>query len=415
MIALKPVASLEATRTSEAKPPAAQERSFVPGISRNVFVVGLVSLFTDVSGEMVYPLIPIFLTSVMGAPATVVGLVEGVAEATASLLRVFFGLFSDRLGKRKPFVYAGYGLSAFSKPLMAFATIWPVVLFARFADRFGKGVRSPARDALIAESCSAETRGRAFGFHRTMDTIGAVFGPLLAFGALEMLNGDLRMVFVLAFIPAVVAVLLIRFSRETGMSAQGGAVAEKVAFKPSRQFLTFIGISALFALGNSSDAFLVLRAGNLGLTTQEVVLAYMVFNVVHAALATPAGIVSDRLGRRNVIVTGMLIFAAVYFGFGVAPSALWVWILFAVYGGYIAMTDGVAQALVTDFSSRETRATALGFYYTATGAMLLLASLMAGQLWDRVSPSAPFLAGSATAALSAVLLALLLPKRQHVG
>ncbi|MCL4535656.1 MAG: MFS transporter [Bacteroidetes bacterium] len=403
-----------ATMPEPSGAPAALERSPVPGISRNVFVLGLVSLCTDVSSEMVYPLIPIFLTSVLAAPASVVGLVEGVAEATASLLRVFFGLFSDRLGRRKPFVYAGYGLSACSKPLIALASVWPLVLFARFADRFGKGVRTPARDALIAESSRPETRGRAFGFHRSLDTLGAVFGPLLAFAALGALGGDLRIVFVLAFIPGIASLFLVRLARETGQGSAAKSAASRPHFTPSRGFLIFVGVSMLFALGNSSDAFLVLRAGNLGLGTQQVVLAYMLFNATYALLSTPAGIISDRLGRRDVIAVGMLIFAVVYSGFGLASSSLYVWGLFAVYGAYMAMTEGVGKALISDFAPAETRATALGFYYTAMGAMALLSSLLAGQLWDRVGPSAPFLLGGVTATLAAILLLLLLPRMNHV-
>lgn len=377
-------------------------------------MLGLVSFFTDVSNEMVYPLIPIFLTSVLGVPASVVGLVEGVAEATAGLLRVFFGFFSDRLGQRKPFVYVGYGLSACSKPLIALAYAWPLVLFARFADRFGKGIRTPARDALIAESCSQESRGRAFGFHRSLDTTGAVVGPLLAFSALGILGGDLRKVFVLAFIPGVISLFLIKQARETGHKGAVKQVVSRARFTPGKGYLVFIGVSMLFALGNSSDAFLVLRAGKLGLDTQQVVLAYTLFNVVYALLSTPMGILSDRLGRRDVIAMGMALFALVYTGFGLVPGGSYVWGLFALYGGYMAMTDGVGKALISDFAPADSRATALGFYYSALGGMALLASLLAGQLWDRVGSSAPFLLGGATAALAAVLLTLLMPRVSHV-
>ncbi|MHB0868768.1 MAG: MFS transporter [Chloroflexota bacterium] len=395
-------------------PSAAFERSLVPGISRNVFVLGLVSLFTDVSSQMVYPLVPIFLTSVLAAPASVVGLVEGVAEATASLLRVFFGFFSDRLGRRKPFLYAGYGLSACSKPLMALAALWPLVLFARFCDRFGKGIRTPARDALIAESCTPENRGRAFGFHRSVDTLGAVFGPLLAFAALGLFGGDLRLVFALAFIPGIASLSLIKLAGETGQGGRASHAESRPGFTPGRGYWIFLGVSMLFALGNSSDAFLVLRAGNLGLSTQQVVLAYALFNGVYVLLSMPAGILSDRFGRRDLIALGMLLFALVYTGFGLAPDALYVWGLFALYGAYMATTEGVGKALIADFAPAASRATAMGFYYSALGAMTLLSSLLAGQLWDRVSPSAPFLLGGATAAASAVSLLILLPRTNHV-
>ena len=389
---------------------AAEADSPVPGVKRPVFVLGVVSFLTDVSSEMVYPLVPLFLTSTLGAPLAAVGLIEGVAESAASLFKAGGGWLSDRLRIRRPLVIAGYALSAASKPLMAAAYVWPVALLVRFADRTGKGIRTAPRDALVADVTPPELRGRAFGFHRAADTLGAVLGPAVALGLLAAFDDNFRVVFLLAFAPALAGVALLGLVRERPPAAAEAAAPAGGWRGLGAGFYVFLAVSLLFALGNSSDAFLLLRAKDVGLSNTEVVLSYMLFNLVYAIVAMPAGIASDRLGRRNVIGLGFAVFAAVYIGFGLAGGGAAVWPLFAVYGLYMAMTEGVGRALVSDFVPSERRATALGLYQGAMGAMVLLSSVIAGVLWDAVDASAPFFLGGATALAALVLLLVALPR-----
>ncbi len=381
---------------------------------RNVVVAGLVSLLTDISSEMIVPVLPLFLTIVLGAPVAAVGLIEGVAESTASVLRVFSGWLSDRAGKRKPLILAGYGLSNLTKPLLALAGAWPHVLALRFADRFGKGIRTAPRDALIADSVDHSVRGRAFGFHRAMDTTGAAIGPLLAAGTLALTSsggnpaGNPRAVFWLASVPGIAAILVgWLFLRDRAVPPKDSA-APRLGFRDlGRPFALFTAIATLFAVGNSSDAFLILRAQNVGMAVAAIPLAYFAFNTLYALLATPAGILSDRWGRRPLLAAGYVVFAVVYAGFAVAPNAGVAAALFLLYGAYYALTDGVARALVADLVPASLRATAMGTFATATGLALLPASVIAGFLWQSVAPAAPFAYGAATAALSAALLVAL--------
>ncbi|MBW6470787.1 MAG: MFS transporter [Methanosarcinaceae archaeon] len=397
----------------QTQPPEKEPDFLIPGIKKNVFVLGLVSLFTDISSEMLYPVIPIFLTAVLGAPMYVVGLIEGIAEGTASILKVISGWYSDRTGKRKPFVIVGYSLSAISKPLMAFAYIWPLVLGARFLDRFGKGVRTSARDALIADSTPVAQRGRSFGLHRTMDTFGAVLGPMIAILILYITADNYRLLFMLAFLPALVSIVLIVFF----VSERRQVPNAKVSFKISqfgRDFKVFLLISVIFALGNSSDVFLILRATDVGITITAVLLCYIVYNIANAIGSYPAGVLSDRIGRRSLMLWGFLIFAAVYIGFALMPANIYVWPLFAIYGIYAAFTNGVAKAYVVDLVPFDKRGTALGIYHTATGVMIIFSSIIAGLLWEFIGSSAPFVYGAATAVLSAVFLLILMPKRHEM-
>jgi MFS family permease len=383
------------------------------GVSRNVFALGITSFFADVSGEMIYPLVPIFLTTVLGAPVAAVGLVEGVAESTASIVKIFSGVWSDRIGRRMPLVLSGYGIAAVAKLLLAMAFGWPMVLLARFVDRFGKGFRGSPRDALISESALPEQRGRAFGFHRSMDTAGAVVGPLLALLLIAVLHNRLRLIFAIAVIPGVLSVLALSLVREPRRAAEkpaGSANGVSFSFRGWDGRLTlFLVASLIFALGNSSDVFLILRAKNLGLSTAAVVLAYVLYNFVYMGAALPAGIISDRRGRRNVFVGGLLIFALVYAGFAAARQGLIVWPLFAIYGLYIALTDGVSKAFISDLVPQERRATVLGTYGTLTGIAALIASVAAGLLWDHVSAAAPFALGAGAAVAAAALMLMVLP------
>lgn len=393
------------------------EDSPVPGVKRPVFVLGIVSFFTDISSEMVYPLVPLFLTSVLGAPLAAVGLIEGVAESTASLLKTVSGWLSDRLRMRKPLVVTGYALSAAAKPLMAAANAWPAVLGARFADRLGKGIRTAPRDALVADVTPAHLWGRAYGFHRAADTLGAVAGPAIGLGLLTALGDDFRAVFLIALAPAAGGVLLLTLVgevRPAGAHARA-PITRLGARGLGPTFWLFLAVSLVFALGNSSDAFLILRSKDLGLSNAETVSAYVAFNACYALSAMPAGIVSDRLGRRNIIGAGFALFALVYLGFALASSSAWVWPLFATYGFYMALTEGIGRALVVDSVPASRRATALGIYTGAMGGMILLSSILAGALWDQVGPRAPFFLGAATAAASLAGLVALLPAATRGG
>lgn len=383
-----------------------EDREVLPGIKRNVFVLGLVSLFNDISSEMLYPLIPIFLTAVLGAPVAAVGLIEGIAEATASTTKGVSGWLSDRFQRRRPLVTLGYSLSAIAKPLLGASTGWPMVLGLRFADRLGKGVRTAARDALIADSSEAQHRGRAFGFHRALDTTGAVIGPLLALALLGVLGEDLRLVFLLAFFPALAGVVLLVWKvrerpRQPALSNRRPSLRLALL---DRRFNIFLLAILVFSLGNSSDVFLILRAKDLGFSTSLAVLAYASYNVVYALASTPAGVISDRIGRKWVMGIGLLVFALVYSGFALAGDPTLVWGLFAVYGFYIAMTEGVGKAFAVDLVPEAVRGTALGTYHMAVGLMSLPASFIAGLLWTFVSPAATFGLGAATAVLAAAIL-----------
>lgn len=358
---------------------------------------------------MAYPLVPLFLTSTLGAPVVAVGVIEGVAESTASLLKLVFGWFSDRLRRRVPFTFAGYGLAAIAKPALALAYHWPAVLFVRFLDRSGKGIRTAPRDALIAESTDAASRGRAFGLHRAMDTSGAIIGPITALGLLAWFGHDnYRPIFLIAGIPGLISVLVLLFVREIRHVPREGTLPPLFSLRGyDRRFLIFLGVTLLFAFGNSSDAFLVLRSQNLGLGATAIVLAYVLYNISYAALSLPAGIRSDRIGRKPVLVAGFAIFAGVYAGFALATDAWAVWPLFIIYGAYIAFTEGVGKAYVADLVPAERRGTAMGLYNACVGVMLLLSSVIGGGLWDLFGPPATFAFGASTAALAALLLLLM--------
>ncbi|MCL6106644.1 MAG: MFS transporter [Actinobacteria bacterium] len=380
------------------------EKSPVPGISRNVFILGITSFFTDLSTEVVYPLVPLFLTAVLGAPFFVVGLIEGIAESTASLLKIFSGWTSDRMRRRLPLTVIGYSVSGLAKPLLATATVWPVVLVLRFGDRLGKGIRNPPRDALIADSSEPLRRGRVFGFHRAMDTAGASLGAIAALAALAFLGERYRLIFLLSAVPAVLGVVSLFFIRERVHPHRRTLPPRLSLSQLDHRFKIFLLASAIFALGNSSDAFLILRAKNLGLSALGAVMAYVIYNLVYGSLSMPAGSLSDRIGRRRVIAGGFVIFSLVYAGFALATGALFVWPLFAVYGIYMAMTEGVGKAFAADMAPAGARGTALGAYQTVTGALTFFSSLTAGILWDTIGPFAPFLFGAAAAILAAGVL-----------
>jgi MFS family permease len=374
-------------------------------IPRNVVWLGFVSLFNDVASEMIYPIVPIFLTSVLGAPLAVVGLIEGIAESTASLLKVFSGWFSDYIGQRKPITVFGYSFSTFSKLLLALAYAWPIVLLARFIDRFGKGVRVAARDALIADVTEEKSRGAVFGFHRTMDTLGAIAGPLIALFLMGIFAANYRLIFLISFIPALLGVLILQFM-VTESQPKAAVNRVRLAWRDfGAEYNLFLLVSVIFALGNSSDVFLILRSKDLGLSAVLVILAYVVYNITYAGLSYPAGILADRIGFKKVLLASFLIFALVYAGFGLANNPHVVWPLFAVYGFYIAFNEGVGKAYIANLAPADKVGTAIGLYYTATGVCVLFASIIAGLLWSAFGAPATFFYGAATALLACCLFA----------
>ncbi len=388
------------------------------GVSRNVFSMGVVSFLNDLSSDMIFPYIPIFLTSFLGASATFVGAVEGIADATASVLKLASGRLSDRWRVRKPFVVFGYSLSAVAKPILAFAGASWHVLFVRFLDRVGKGTRDAPRDALISLSTDTRSIRRAFGFHRAADTFGAALGPLIAFlilpyagGATE---GGLRSLFLLSFAASVCAVVILLVFVRDIKNKNDSAPRSRFEFKfLGVSFIIFLSAATILALGRASDAFLLLRARDVGVELMLIPIIYFVFNITFSIFSTPAGILSDKIGHRNTFMIGILIFSGTYFFFAYAASAAAMWILFAVYGFYGALTEGVGRAIVADLVGEEWRATAFGMYNAFTGLAALPAGIVFGLLWDSFGARASFLYG-AYLGLFSFLLFLILRMRNHV-
>ncbi len=385
------------------------------GISANVVILGVVSFLNDVASEMVYPVVPIFLISVLGAPALIVGFIEGLADSISKILMAFSGVFSDRSQKRKPYVVWGYGLATFSHLIMSLAATWPTVMFARVINRTGKGVRTSARDALITESSDKVSRGRNFGFHRTLDSLGAVVGPLLSILVLKQLNGNYRLLFLAAFLPALLGVMLFTLLIKEKKREPLGLNGLRFEWgKTNDSFKIFLLISFIFTLGNSSDVFMILRAQNLGLSLGLTIFTYVLFNSVYTLLSMPAGIVADRIGARKVLFIGFLLFALVYLLFGCINTTFWIWILFPIYGIYMALTDGVGKAYISKLIPHEISASAFGIYQTLMGVSTFFASTIAGALWTFVGARSPFYFGGALALLAAFLF-LFLTKRVRVS
>ncbi len=352
------------------------------GLPKRVWTLGWISFFADVSTEIAYPIIPIFLRVTLGVPMAFIGLVEGLAEATASILKGWSGLHSDRTGRRTPYIQWGYGLSAVGKPLLALATGWPMVAFSRFVDRFGKGLRTSARDALIAEVAPKDQAGRIFGMHRAMDTAGALVGVAIGLLLLWLLPGQYRMIFVLALVPGVIAWLLTLRVRESAPVATAEERARVSWRSLPASFWWVMAPCLVFALANSSDAFLLLRAKGLGLSDVQVVFAYMAYNLTYVLVSYPAGKLSDKVGRWWLIGSSWAVYALVYLGFSFA-GASGLWPLFLLYGVYIGISQGVSKALVADHSPKEAKGTAMGVFNLLTGFAALLASGLTGVLWDQ--------------------------------
>ncbi|HEY0514018.1 MAG TPA: MFS transporter [Thermoanaerobaculia bacterium] len=388
--------------------------SLVSRLGRNVVALGAVSFLTDVATEMTYPLLPVFLATVLGASATYVGTIEGIAETTAALLKFASGWWSDRVSRRKPLVLAGYALASVVRPLIGLSRSPGQVLAIRVTDRVGKGIRTSPRDALIADSVAPAIRGRAFGFHNAADNLGAVVGPLLAFVFLRWEGLPLRTVFLLTAIPGALAVLALIFGvREVPRTAppkKEGDVDLKMPL--GGRFWAYLVVLLLFTLGNSTDAFLLLRAGQLGVATSLIPILWALLNLVKSVSNTPGGILSDRIGRKPLIAAGWLVYAAVYFLFGRAGQAWHAWALFAAYGIYFGLTEGVEKALVADLVPQERRGAAFGWYNLAIGIGALPASLLFGALWDRWGSATAFNAGALLALAAAAGVMIVVPRRR---
>jgi MFS family permease len=387
------------------------KKETIAGFNRNIFFAGLVSLFMDISNEMVYPLVPLFLTGALGASRTTVGVIEGIAEATASVLKIFSGWLSDKLGKRKLIMVIGYGTSAVSRPVLAGASTWADVLIARFIDRTGKGLRTAPRDAIIADSTSTEKLGLSFGFHRSMDTVGAIIGPAVALAILYFLADGLRIVFLVSAVPAIAAVLLIIFFIKEKTHIRKPAELPKLSLSSfNGPFKRFIIVITIFSLGNFSDAFLILRAESLGVAKTHITVIYLALNIIYAITSTPAGALSDRIGIKKMLAVGFIFYSLIFAAFGLASSSWHMWALFPVYGLYKGMSDGRQKAYVAKLAPATAKATAFGIYHTAAGLTLLPASVIAGFLWDRFGPMETFLFASALSIIAIVVFTAALKK-----
>lgn len=384
----------------------------------NVLALAAVSFLTDASSEIIAPLLPLFLVGTLGASVQMVGVIEGAAEAVAALLKVASGWWSDRVSRRKPLIVLGYGLASLVRPMVAVAQTGAHVLAIRLTDRVGKGIRGAPRDALLAASVPAEQRGRAFGFHRAADHAGAVVGPLVALACLQWLGMPVRQVFWVAAVPGALAVLvalvLVKEEQPAVRAAPVRRPAERVAppVLPTR-FWAGIAPVVLFTLGNSTDAFLLLRASQLGVPTALIPLLWVALHVVKSASSTPGGALSDRVGRRPLIVAGWLLYAAVYAGFAVAEAQWHAWALFAVYGAVFGLTEGSEKALVADLVAPAQRGTAFGWYHGLVGAAALPASVLFGYVWDRYSAGVAFTMGAGLAVGAAIWMALSANQQQR--
>jgi len=385
-------------------------------LNKGVVTLGWVSLLTDIASEMIYPLLPDFLTRVLGASPAALGVIEGVAESTASVLKVVSGWWSDRVHRRKPLVVAGYGLAAIARPLVGFATTWTQVLAIRFTDRFGKGLRTSPRDALIAGLAPRERRGRAFGLQRAMDNAGAFVGPLVAAFLLRYVVKEERTVFLWAFVPGIAGVLLL-LARVPEAKQPNEKIKEKKERVDSRErlprlFWLATGIFVLFTFANSTDAFLLLRAQQAGIPLWQMPLLWAFFNGAKAAVGVPGGALADRIGRLPTIALGWGIYALAYVGFALLSTPLAAWALFAFYALYYALTEGAQAALIADLAPPDLRGRAFGIFYASVGLAALPASVLFGIFWKAFGPRTAFLAGAGLAALATVSLLIM---RTRIG
>lgn len=386
---------------------------YTAGISRNTVLLAFASLFADISSEMLYPILPIYLTQVVHASGSVVGVVEGVAEATQNLVQGFSGWLSDKLQKRKSLALVGYFVSALGKPLMGIASTWPGVFGGRFLDRLGAGFRSAPRDGLIASSVSDEYRGRAFGLEGIGDNLGAFLGPLLAVLLFLSLHFRIRWIFLLAVVPGLLAFLMILLVQERPISVAAKSKIDVSLREFPIRYWKYLLVIAIFGIGNSSNSFLILQTKSIGASFDLTILIYAGFNLVAALISYPAGSLSDRWGRRNILLASFVIFFVAYLGFALARSVLTIGVLFIFYGLFQGIFRSVGKALASDFVPELLRASAVGWYSAVVGLLGLVASVVAGLLWDRVNHAAVFYYGAIFAIAGSV--GLLFIPRKRIG
>ena len=392
---------------------------YFAGLSRNTFLLAFASLFSDISTEMLYPVLPVFLTQTLMASGAIVGLVDGFAQAAQNIVQGFSGAVSDKLQKRKSIALVGYLMSAVAKPLMGLSTVWQGVFGARLLDRLGAGIRSAPRDALIASSVDEANRGRAFGLEGFGDNAGAFLGPLLAVFLLYALHVGIRAIFYLAIIPGLLAFIMVLLVKERPAAVSAKSKIDVSLRQFPKNYWKYLLATALFGLGNSSNAFLILRTQDIGASLETTILIYAAFNLVAALISYPAGALSDTLGRKNVLLTSFIIFLIAYLGFALTQDLLLVAALFVFYGLYQGIFRAVGKALATDFVPEHLRASAVGWYSTTVGLLQLVASVAAGLLWDRIGHAAVFYYGAVFAVVGSVGLLVLVPpegaKRKSMG
>jgi len=361
-------------------------------IPRQVFILGMVSLFTDIASEMLYPVTPIFLTAVLGSSMTVVGMIEGTAEFIAGILKGYFGNFSDKVGKRSIFIVIGYSISALAKPLPGIFQNIPTVLFSRVSDRVGKGIRTVPRDALLG-SYSNGNSGAVFGFHRGMDTLGAALGPVAALVLLHYFPDNFQLIFLIAFVPSAIAVFFTLLVKDKPIEAKRRSEKNYAEFWKSapKSYKKILILITIFSLINSSDVFLILKSKDVSASNSLAIFGYIFYNLIYAAASYPLGGLADKFGKRQIFSLGLIIFSLVYFGFAVLPDIKFIWILFALYGIYAAATEGVSKAWISDLIPDEQRGSAIGLLTMLTSFAVMLGSFTAGILWDKFGSSVPFL------------------------
>jgi MFS family permease len=394
---------MEADKKTVAPAPREPEEKKILGFNRNILFTGLTSFLTDTSVKMVYSVMPMFLLSI-GASKTSLSLIEGVAESTASLVKALSGFWSDKIGRNKPFMIIGYGLSALIIPLYTFVVSPVQVLVLRFIERFGKGIRTAPRDSLIAGSVTDGETGKSFGLQKAMDNSGAILGPLIAFALLSFFPGNFRIIFLFSGIPGVLGIFVLIFGIREARKNKTDLITQFHLRDFSPRFYFFLFIIFIFTLGNSTDALLMVKANEVGVKVAFIPLVYLITGVVAVILAIPLGSLSDRIGKEKLLIVGFLVYAIVYFGFGSTGSIKMIVALFALYGLYSASTDSIQKALVSDVTDSNKKGTGLGIYNGLLGITLLPASLIAGELYDKVNSSIPFFFGAGTAVLSAILM-----------
>lgn len=381
-------------------------------MNKNIVLLAFASLFTDIATEMLYPILPIFLTQTLRTSGSVVGLIEGTAQATQNIVQGFSGWLSDELRKRKLIALIGYFLAAISKPLIGFSTSWPGVLGGRFLDRLGTGIRSAPRDALIASSVRKENRGKAFGLEGLGDNLGACLGPLLAVFLLVVWHMNMRSLFFIAIIPGLLAFMMVLLVKEKSILVTAQYKLDSEVHRFSKEYWRYLLVTALFGIGNSSNAFLILQAHSIGISIKATILIYAGFNLISALISYPAGFLSDHYGRKHILFASFIIFLITYLGFAITQNIVLIAILFIFYGLYQGIFRSVGKALAMDFVPKELQASGIGWYSATIGLLQLLASIVAGLFWDHISHEAVFIYGVISAIIGSAALLLLIPTKR---